>query len=467
MNTPVSALRSSPSPSIALIDPADGASYTAPAAMILSASVVTNGHTINKVQFYNGGTLLGESTIAPFWYRWGSVPAGTYNLSARLVFDGSAAVASATNRVTVLNPPVVTLTSPADGDSFTAPATVVLGANVTANGHSITKVQFYSGSTLLGESAAAPYSFTVSGLAAGSYAISAQAIYDSGSLAQSASANITVTNPPPLIALVSPVDGSTNIAPGPVTLAATVTPNGHSISAVQFYQGTNLLGEADSAPYSISWTNVDAGNYTVTARLMYDGSATLDATPANLMVVGLPLPWQGVDIGNITNGIAWAVDGNFTVSGAGALGSISDGLRFVYQVLSGDGQITAQITGFDSTNSAAIAGIMVRETLADDAAYAYTGVNGDGNLYRARRTGTGGPESYVTGSPASLPNLWLRIGRTGDTITRSHSADGQNWLVDDSRKIRMATSIYFGLVVNSGSPTDLSTATLTNVDAIP
>jgi len=34
---------------------------------------------------------------------------------------------------------------------FNAPATISLAANVTANGHTITKVQFYNGATLLGE----------------------------------------------------------------------------------------------------------------------------------------------------------------------------------------------------------------------------------------------------------------------------------------------------------------------------
>ena len=66
-------------------------------------------------------------------------------------------VASTAAYVTVTNlpPPTIALTSPANNAAFTAPATISLAANVTANGHAITKVQFYSGTTLLGEDATA------------------------------------------------------------------------------------------------------------------------------------------------------------------------------------------------------------------------------------------------------------------------------------------------------------------------
>ena len=47
------------------------------------------------------------------------------------------------------NLPTITLTSPLNGANYSPPAAINLAANVTANGHSITKVQFYNGATLL------------------------------------------------------------------------------------------------------------------------------------------------------------------------------------------------------------------------------------------------------------------------------------------------------------------------------
>jgi hypothetical protein len=45
---------------VTLTAPADGSVYVAPANINLTASVATNGHSIQKVQFYNGANLLAE-----------------------------------------------------------------------------------------------------------------------------------------------------------------------------------------------------------------------------------------------------------------------------------------------------------------------------------------------------------------------------------------------------------------------
>src|SRR6267154_4574995 len=53
---------SSPPPTVTLTSPANNATFAAPASINLAATVVTNSHTITKVQFYNGATLLNEDT---------------------------------------------------------------------------------------------------------------------------------------------------------------------------------------------------------------------------------------------------------------------------------------------------------------------------------------------------------------------------------------------------------------------
>ena len=196
-------------PTIALTSPANNSAFTAPATISLAANVTANGHAITKVQFYNGATLLGEDTTAPYAFTWSSVAAGNYSLTAQVVYDSGSTVASTAANVTVTNqlPPTIALTSPANNAAFTAPATISLAANVTANGHAITKVQFYNGATLLGEDTTAPYVFTWSSVAAGNYSLTAQAVYDSGSTVASTAANVTVTNLlPPTIALTSPAN---------------------------------------------------------------------------------------------------------------------------------------------------------------------------------------------------------------------------------------------------------------------
>ncbi|HVV01137.1 MAG TPA: Ig-like domain-containing protein [Verrucomicrobiae bacterium] len=89
-------------PSIALTSPLPGASFTAPATINIAAGVSANGHTISKVQFYNGAALLGEDTTAPYSLTLNTLSAGALNLSARLVYDGSLTLNSAAVGVTVL-----------------------------------------------------------------------------------------------------------------------------------------------------------------------------------------------------------------------------------------------------------------------------------------------------------------------------------------------------------------------------
>lgn len=95
--------------------------------------------------------------------------------------------------VTATPPPVsVTLTAPTDGSAYGAPVNIAFAANVTPNGHTIAKVQFYSGTTLLGEDALSPYAFTWTNVPVGGYSLFARVVYDSTNTWDSPHANVTV-----------------------------------------------------------------------------------------------------------------------------------------------------------------------------------------------------------------------------------------------------------------------------------
>ena len=177
--------------------------------------------------------------------RYSQAPAatsqsGNYNCVVANSF-GSVTSAVATVLITNVPLPAIALTAPVNGASYKAPATINLAASVTANGHTITKVQFMAGPRCSARHRA-PYTFTWTSVSAGSYSLTAQAVYDSGSAVASSPANVTVTNGPlPAIALTAPVNGASYAAPAAISLAATVTANGHAITKVQFYNGATLL----------------------------------------------------------------------------------------------------------------------------------------------------------------------------------------------------------------------------------
>jgi hypothetical protein len=276
-------------PTISLSAPTNGATYQTPAAISLSASPTANTHSLTKVQFYQGTTLLGENSAAPYTFLWSGVTAGSYSLTTRLVYDSGSTVDSTAVSVTVTNPPpAIALTAPTKGAAFLAPATINLSVAATANGHTLTKVQFYSGATLLGESTSAPYGWTWNNVAAGSYALTARLVYDSNATLDSAATSITVTNPLPVITLTAPANGATFSAPTTITCTANVTANGHGITKVQYYNGTVLLGETATAPYSFAWNCSTSGLYSVKARLVFDSGSTLDSAAASITVKPSP-----------------------------------------------------------------------------------------------------------------------------------------------------------------------------------
>jgi Bacterial Ig domain len=89
--------------------------------------------------------------------------------------------------------PTATLVSPTDGQTFNAGATIALQVTASDTGGTVAKVQFYAGSILLGESAAAPYTLNWPNVPAGQYSLVARAINTVGGSGDSAPARITVS----------------------------------------------------------------------------------------------------------------------------------------------------------------------------------------------------------------------------------------------------------------------------------
>ena len=186
-------------PVVSITSPANGATFTAPAAIAITANASDPQNQLTKVEFYNGTTLLGAATTAPYTFSWSPVSAGTYALTA-LAYDGAGLTTrSSAVSVTVAaaQPPVVSITSPASGATFTAPATIPITASASDPQNQLTKVEFYNGTTLLGTATAAPYAFTWSSVPTGTYSLTAVAYDAAGLSTASAAVSVTVVGPAP------------------------------------------------------------------------------------------------------------------------------------------------------------------------------------------------------------------------------------------------------------------------------
>src|SRR6185436_17321180 len=117
---------------------------------------------------------------------------------------------------------------------FSAPAAFVLEATAFDPDGTVSRVDFFSGGAFLGSAAAAPYSFPLSNLAAGSYTFTAQAVDNSGATSASTAVNVTVAPPnsPPTVNLISPTNNALFSAPAAFVLEATASDMDGTISRV-------------------------------------------------------------------------------------------------------------------------------------------------------------------------------------------------------------------------------------------
>jgi len=279
-------VRSNAGPAVSLTSPANNASANAPGSFVLSAGASDADGSIAKVEFFQGATLVATVTSAPYTYTLSGLAAGNYSFSARATDNDGAATTSATVSVNVNAAPTVSITAPANNAVIGAPATITLTASAADADGTIAKVDFYQGAALIGTATAAPYGFTLANVAAGSYSYTAVATDNRGATTASSPVSVRV-NAAPVVAITAPANNAVYQAPASITLGAQASDADGAIARVDFYQGASLIGGASAAPYSINWTNVAAGTYSVTAVATDDlGASTTSAAVA--LVVNAP-----------------------------------------------------------------------------------------------------------------------------------------------------------------------------------
>ena len=101
---------------------------------------------------------------------------------------------------------------------------------------------------------------------------------------------IKTANAAPTVAITSPANGASFTAPASIAIAASAADSDGSVSAVEFRNGATLLGTDTAAPWAMTWSNVAAGTYALTAKAIDDAGATTTSTTVNITVVAAPPP---------------------------------------------------------------------------------------------------------------------------------------------------------------------------------
>lgn len=93
-----------------------------------------------------------------------------------------------------------------------------------------------------------------------------------------------VPNTAPAVALTSPADNSSFGTPGSITITATASDANGSVSKVDFYNGSTLIGTSSTSPYSFTWTGVTEGHYAITAKATDNSGASTTSAAVNVKV---------------------------------------------------------------------------------------------------------------------------------------------------------------------------------------
>lgn len=277
---------------------------------------------------------------------------------------------------------------------------------------------------------------------------------------------------PPIVAIVSPTEWEMPVAPEQVIIESAT--QGEGADRVQIFDGHKLIGEATSRPFRLAWNRPTPGKHILLATVTDANGLTAVSDPVRITVADngrgtFPQPWANQPLGDKGSSFSRAMyaNGVFTIQTAGGdlLYEEDDACQFVYQPLTGDGQIVARLARLQPADPASgvLAGVMIRESMRTDAKRISMLLAPNSALF-VRRTNTGyRPEST---NKEAEPPCWLKLVRHGNEFRGYTSADGRIWSLQGVQRLDMQPDTFVGLTAVTGDKETWATASFDHVEAI-
>ncbi|TVR55494.1 MAG: hypothetical protein EA425_00650 [Puniceicoccaceae bacterium] len=184
---------------------------------------------------------------------------------------------------------MVAVTSPTNGSTFTLGETVTVHALTYGDTSTLTKVEFFRGSTKIGERTSSPWSVSWAPSSAGNYSLTARTTNSAGITHTSTPVSISVQVAPLTIAWDAPANNASFTYGQSVVFKA--TPSDPSrVSRIDYLADGAVVASSTTAPFEASWTPETPGTYTVTARLTETGTGQTVSTNNRTITVPAPSP---------------------------------------------------------------------------------------------------------------------------------------------------------------------------------
>ncbi|HEY8876272.1 MAG TPA: Ig-like domain-containing protein, partial [Roseateles sp.] len=256
---------SNTAPAVAVTSPTASGSYSAGTSVTLSAAASDSDGTVTKVEFFDGASLLGSVTSAPYNLSW-TATLGSHSFTARATDNLGAQTTSAAVAISITTGANVVLCA-AEGGTCALPSGAVADVSYGADG------LFAIKRNLTGNVPCNNYYFggdpAPQKLKSCYYSLVNQG-----------------SNTAPAVAVTSPTASGSYSAGTSVTLSATASDSDGTVTKVEFFDGASLLGSVTSAPYNLSWT-ATLGSHSFTARATDNlGAQTTSAAVAISITTG-------------------------------------------------------------------------------------------------------------------------------------------------------------------------------------
>ncbi len=317
-------------PAVAMTDPVAGTIADHPVTIVLRANASDADGTVSRVQFQAklestpdvpaSWSNVGQAdTIAPYEVNW-TPTAARWTLAAKARDNDGVETDSARISVIVDGPPTVSVTQPVPGAVVPPDQAVTLAASAS-DVMGVTQVQFLVDGAAVGSAdTTAPYEVSWTPAGGGARVITAEARDARGKSTVSAPVNVSV-NHRPTVAITAPANNTISHHPDPIELTASASDVDGSIALIEYYSGTNKIGESDAPPeFRFQWTTSTPGSHNVTARATDDRGASGTSAGITLIVnarpaiaVASPLTGSIVDEGSTVALASTASDADGTV----------------------------------------------------------------------------------------------------------------------------------------------------------
>lgn len=186
---------------------------------------------------------------------WAVTSATSYNTTSLSVTTGGGGNIS----------PTVTLATPTV--SGTAPATVGLSATATDTDGTVTKVEFFNGSNLLVSITSAPYTYSWTNVAAGTYTITAKATDNGGAITTTSVQSVTVagaTNMAPTLSFNTTASKFVDLASGKISCVMNNATDPFLVTGLDINVGDEDLNTVTFSMTSSKTSVVPNANFSVT-----------------------------------------------------------------------------------------------------------------------------------------------------------------------------------------------------------